>query len=88
MNDTPTRLAEPAHEWIAERVASGAWPDEAAYLNDLVARDREDAERLAALHAALDEGEASGISDLSIEDIIAQARARNLSAKAYIHRRR
>ncbi|MFZ4380721.1 MAG: ribbon-helix-helix domain-containing protein [Sandarakinorhabdus sp.] len=79
MDDTPTRLAEPAREWIAERVASGAWPDEAAYLNDLVARDRDDVERLAALHAALDEGEASGVCDLTIEDIIAQARARNLA---------
>ncbi len=79
MDDTPTRLAEPARAWIADRIASGAWPDEAAYLNHLVARDRDDVERLAALHAALDEGDASGICDLSIEDIIAKARARNLA---------
>lgn len=79
MDETPNRLAEPARAWIAERVASGTWPDEAAYLNDLVARDRDEAERLAALHAALDEGDASEVCDLSIEDIIAKARARNLA---------
>jgi antitoxin ParD1/3/4 len=80
MADTPSNLAEPAREWIATRVASGAWPDADAYLSDLVARDREDAEKLAALNAAIDEGLASGISDLTIEEIFAQARARHLNA--------
>ena len=82
MVDTPRNLAEPAREWIAARVASGAWPDAEAYLNDLVVRDREDAEKLAALHAALDEGEASGIYELTIDEIFAAARQRNLRASA------
>jgi len=80
MSDTPRSLAEPAREWIATRVASGAWPDADAYLSDLVAKDREDAETLAALNAAIDEGLASGISEMSIEEIFARARARHLNA--------
>jgi antitoxin ParD1/3/4 len=82
MSDTPRSLAEPAREWIATRVASGAWPNADAYLSDLVERDREDAAKLTALHAALDEGEASGISELTIDEIFAAARQRNLRASA------
>jgi antitoxin ParD1/3/4 len=82
MADTPKTLAEPAREWIAQRVASGAWPDADAYLSDLVERDREEAAKLTALHAALDEGEASGISELTIEEIFAEARQRNLRGAA------
>jgi antitoxin ParD1/3/4 len=51
-------------------------------LSDLVARDREQAEKLAALHAALDEGDASEIVDMTMEEIFAEARARNISAAA------
>jgi antitoxin ParD1/3/4 len=82
MADAPRSLAEPAREWIAARVASGAWPDADAYLSDLVAKDREEAEKLAALNAALDEGDANGISELSIDEIFAAARQRNLRASA------
>jgi antitoxin ParD1/3/4 len=80
MVDKPNSFAEPAREWIAQRVASGAWPDAEAYLNDLVTRDRVYVEKLAALNAAIDEGLASGVSELSIEEIFAQARARHLDA--------
>ncbi len=81
MVDKPTQLAEPAREWIAERVATGAWPNAEAYLNALVERDREDAARLVALHAALDEGDASDVCDMTIEEIFEEARARNLRAR-------
>ena len=82
MADTPSNLAEPAREWIASRVASGAWPDAYAYLSDLVAKDREAAEKLAALNAAIDEGFASGFVEMSIDEIFAAARQRNLRASA------
>jgi antitoxin ParD1/3/4 len=82
MADSPRTLAEPARDWIAQRVASGDWPDESAYLSDLVARDREQAEKFAALHAALDEGLASGFVEMTMEEIFAEARARNISAAA------
>ena len=77
---TKVSLAEPAREWIAQRLAGGAWPDEEAYLNELVKRDHEDAVKLAAFNAAIDEGLASGISELTFEQIIAAARARHMHA--------
>jgi Arc/MetJ-type ribon-helix-helix transcriptional regulator len=81
MDNTPNRLAEPAREWIAERVASGAWPDEAAYLNDLVARDRDDVERLAFVHGAIAEARASGLSKRTLADIVAEGRQRRLRGR-------
>ncbi|KAB7643626.1 hypothetical protein [Polymorphobacter fuscus] len=82
MSDAPSRHAEPAREGIARQVATCAGPDADAYLSDLVVRDRDDAARQAALYAALDEGDTSEVCDLTIEEIFADARARNLLAKA------
>nr|WP_295661825.1 type II toxin-antitoxin system ParD family antitoxin [Polymorphobacter sp.] len=67
-------LAEPAARWIDERVAAGDYPDAATYVAELVERDREDAAKLVALKAAIDEGLASGVSDLNFDDILREAR--------------
>lgn len=75
-------LAEPAARWIDERVATGDYPDAAAYVAELVERDHEDAAKLAALHAALDEGEASGDTGMTIDEIFAEARARDAPIRA------
>jgi antitoxin ParD1/3/4 len=80
LSDTPRSLAEPAREWIASRVATGAWPDADAHLNDLVAKDREEAEKLAALNAAIDAGFASGFVEMRIEDVFAEIRQRHSNA--------
>jgi len=77
MDDAQNRLAEPARAWIAERVASGAWPDEAAYLNDLVARDRDDVERLAFVRSAIAEAKASGLSERTLADVVSEGRQRH-----------
>lgn len=77
MSDTPRSLAEPAREWIATRVASGAWPDADAYLSDLVAKDREEAEKLTYVRDAIVASKASGMSNRSLDDIIAEGRARH-----------
>ncbi len=76
MADTPNSFAEPAREWIAQRVATGAWPDAEAYLSDLVERDRKIAEQRAALKAEIDKGLASGISPHSLDEIFEIAMAR------------
>ena len=73
-------VAEPTARWIDERVQSGDYPDAATYVADLVARDRTDTAHRAALDAALDEGEASGVSPRTVEQIFAEARARHMHA--------
>ncbi|MGB5722996.1 MAG: type II toxin-antitoxin system ParD family antitoxin, partial [Parasphingorhabdus sp.] len=44
------------------------------YIRDLVRRDQEYEIKRDRLHAAIEEGRASGISDRSVEDIIADAK--------------
>lgn len=55
--------------WIETRSQGG---DAAGYIQALIARDREDA-----LADLLEEGEASGISPRSFEDIVAATRSRS-----------
>lgn len=79
----PTRtitLAEPAAQWIDDRVRNDGYPNADAYIAALVERERKDAEKLTALHAALDEGERSGVSPYSVEQVFANARARHARA--------
>ena len=62
--------------WAESRVAEGRYSSTSDYVRDLMRRDQERAEKIAALQAAIDEGRASGISDRSISDIIADSRRR------------
>ncbi len=79
---TRYRVAEPQAQWLTSQVAAGAAPSEEAYLARLIDADREHAEKLAALHAALDEGEASGVSDRTLDEIWAEAARRFDAARA------
>jgi antitoxin ParD1/3/4 len=49
--------------WAEARVAEGRYSSTSDYVRDLVRRDQEQAEKLARLQAAIDEGLASGVSD-------------------------
>ena len=61
---------------VAEaRVASGHYANVSDYVRDLIRHDQEQAEKAARLRAAIDEGLASGVSELSAEDIRRQVKA-------------
>jgi putative addiction module CopG family antidote len=57
--------------WADRQVAEGRYDSLDAYVADLVARDMDDAAKLAALKAAVEEGLASEPTDDSIADMIA-----------------
>lgn len=63
--------------WAEARVAEGRYSSTSDYVRDLVRRDQEYAGKLKALQAAIDEGLASGVSERTIEDIIADRRKRD-----------
>jgi len=63
--------------WAESRVAEGRYSSTSDYVRDLVRRDQEREEKLRALRAAIDEGLASGVSERTIEDIIADRRQRD-----------
>jgi len=70
-------IPEALKSWAEARVAEGSYSSTSDYVRDLVRRDRDYAEKLAALQAAVDEGLASPEVDTSIEDIIARGLARH-----------
>ncbi len=62
--------------WAESRVAEGRYSSTSDYVRDLVRRDQENEEKLRRLQAAIDEGRNSPEVDTTIEDIIAEGRAR------------
>ena len=71
------QLPDDLQRWTDARAVEGGFDSGSDYVRDLVRRDRDYAEKLAALQAAIDEGLASGVSDRTIEDIIADRRKRD-----------
>jgi antitoxin ParD1/3/4 len=71
---TRLNLAIPVgmQDWIEERVRSGAYSDASDYVRDLIRRDQQVQDQLI---AALEEGERSGLSPRSVDEVIADARA-------------
>jgi antitoxin ParD1/3/4 len=67
-------LPDPMKEWVEAQAATGRYSNASDYVRDLIRRDQEREHKLAALRRFVDEGEASGISDRSIDDILAAAR--------------
>lgn len=72
-------LPDPMKDWIEARVRSGEYASTSDYVRDLVRRDRE---RKAHPELTLDdvrrivaEARASGISDRSVSDVLAEARS-------------
>lgn len=79
-------IPEALKSWAEARVAEGSYSSTSDYVRDLVRRDRDYAEKLKALQAAIDEGLASGVSERDpfeyIEALRAGLRAQTPSADA------
>ncbi len=69
-------LTEQQGEWVKARIAAGDFTNDSEYFRDLIRRDQARNGQLEALRAALVEGEQSGISPRSVEDILSAARER------------
>lgn len=73
-------LPDQMKEWVEQQVATGRYANASDYVRDLVRRDEERAEKLAAFQREIDKGIASGISDRSIDEVFADARAKAIKA--------
>lgn len=62
-------LSEPLTEWVSQQ-ASGRYTNASDYVEDLIRRDQEYAARTKELQAMVTDSLASGISDLTVEDIL------------------
>ncbi len=64
--------------WIEDRIRSGQYNNDSEYFRDLVRRDQERQEAVTQLRQMLDDAEASGISERTVDQIWQDAKTRYL----------
>lgn len=69
-------FTEQQDQWIKAKIAGGQFTNDSEYIRDLVRRDQEKTAELEMLRAAIIEGEHSGVSDRTPEDIRKAVRER------------
>ncbi|AYM61602.1 putative transcriptional regulator, CopG/Arc/MetJ family [Agrobacterium sp. ATCC 31749] len=70
-------LPEPMKEWVEAQSKTGRYSNASDYVRDLIRRDQERGEKIAAMQRLVDEGLQSGIGDRSPEALFAEAEARS-----------
>jgi antitoxin ParD1/3/4 len=73
VTDLIFQLPQHLADWIAAKAASGEYIDDGDYLRDLVRRDEAFPAKIAAMDRLVEEGLESGVSALSIDEILAAA---------------
>ena len=68
-------LPDPMKAWVEAQAQTGRYSNASDYVRDLIRRDQEQVDRVAALRRYLGEAEASGTSSRSVKEIVAEARA-------------
>ncbi len=56
-------LTEAMREWVQSRIDSGQYANNSDYIRDLIRRDQQRADKIAAMQAAIDAGMASGVAE-------------------------
>ena len=67
---------EPNDRWMKEKINGNEYSSKSELINDLIRRQRELEEERAWLRKELIKGEESGISDKTMEEILAEAKKR------------
>ena len=69
-------LTDTQNDWIKAQIESGAYTNDSEVFRDLIRKAQREAEEIEAIRAALIEGENSGLSARSPEDIRAAVKKR------------
>ena len=69
-------LPDAMKEWVEGQAGTGRYSNASDYVRDLIRRDQERREKIAAMQTMVDESLASGISPNSIDDMMKKARRR------------
>lgn len=69
-------LPDQMKDWVIAQETSGKYNNASEYMRELIRRDQERAAQTARLQALVDEAIASGVSDLTVEDIFERAKQR------------
>jgi len=69
-------LPDPMKEWVEAQARTGRYSNASDYVRDLIRRDQERNDKIAAMQRLVDEGLASGAGSRSKDEIFAAAVAR------------
>jgi antitoxin ParD1/3/4 len=69
-------LPDAMKRWVEEQAASGRYSNASDVVRDLIRREQTRADKIAHMQRLIDEARASGISERSMDDILADARRR------------
>ncbi len=72
-------LPDQMKAWVEAQSADGRYANSSDYVRDLIRREQIKAEKIAHMQALVDEARASGLSDRTMEEIFAEARARAIA---------
>lgn len=73
-------LPDRMKDWVEKQVATGRYANSSDYVRDVIRKDEERAEKLAAFQREIDKGIASGISDTPLDEVFAEAKRRGRAA--------
>ncbi|MEH3047902.1 type II toxin-antitoxin system ParD family antitoxin [Sphingomonas adhaesiva] len=68
-------LPDAMKEWVEQQAGTGRYSNSSDVVRDLIRREQVRAEKIANMQRLVDEGRASGMSERSFDQIIADARA-------------
>jgi antitoxin ParD1/3/4 len=66
-------LPDAMKDWVEGQTQTGRYSNASDYVRDLIRRDQERADKIAAMQRLVDEAERSGPSPLTVEQIFAEA---------------
>ena len=64
-------LPEGMKVWVDDQAQTGRYADASDYIRDLIRRDQQQSDKIAAMQALVDEGLESGASEETMADILA-----------------
>lgn len=68
-------LPDAMKAWVEAQADTGKYSNSSDYVRDLIRRDQDRADKIAAMQALVTRSLASGVSPLSMQDILEKARA-------------
>ncbi|MFS8144033.1 type II toxin-antitoxin system ParD family antitoxin [Rhizobium sp. BR 249] len=69
-------LPDPMKDWVEAQTRTGRYANASDYVRDLIRRDQERNDKIAAMQRFVDEGLKSGVGSRSKDDLFEAARAR------------
>jgi antitoxin ParD1/3/4 len=64
-------IPEGMKSWVDDQTDTGRYADASDYIRDLIRRDQQQSDKIAAIQTLVDEGLQSGVSDETMADILA-----------------